>query len=91
MALTGILVAAAVIFDVSGPQPETNIELKNSVEIIGNNEESIEAVGSKEFPVGVLKVRNDFILPRRIEIDNINECLISSEGKRGRTLFQTRL
>ena len=72
MALTGILVVTAIVFDVTGAQPETSVELKDSVKV----------VDGERFSVGTLQVRNDFLLPRLIDVENIDGCLVSPEGMR---------
>lgn len=64
-----VLVAAAVVFDVTGAQPEYSVELH----------EKVEVVEGQEFEIGVFEVRNDFLLSRNVETPAIRGCVSVSE------------
>lgn len=59
------VVALVMVLDVVGPQPQYSLEL----------EEEVEVVEGEEFQVGVLEIRNDFLLSRGVEVPTYRGCL----------------
>lgn len=72
-----ILVALAIVFDVVGAQPEYNLELH----------ESVEVVEGEEFEIGTLEIQNDFPLSRNVDIPRFEGCLYVSEDSEPRHLY----
>jgi hypothetical protein len=71
------LVALAVVFDVVGAQPKYNLELK----------ETVEVVEGEEFEVGVLEIKNDFLLSRNVDTPTFRGCLFIEEGHDRRNIY----
>jgi hypothetical protein len=65
------LIAIAVVFDVAGAQPEYSLELKDSVEVVEN----------QQVVFGELEVRNDFALSRNIDVPTYGGCLSASDNR----------
>jgi len=59
-----ILIVGLFIFDISGPQPEINLELRNSAEMTDRQETAL----------GTVRVTNEFLLPRAFETPNYRAC-----------------
>lgn len=72
-----ILVALAVVFDVMGAQPEYNLELQ----------ETVEVVEGEEFEIGVLEIQNDFPLSRNVDTPTFRGCIFIEEGHDGRNIY----
>lgn len=69
LVIAGVVILAGLfLFDVSGPQPEVELELRNSVNLTLNEETSL----------GTVKVSNDFVLPRGFEVPNYGACVTES-------------
>jgi len=61
---TGAVLAATLLIDVSGPQPEYRLELQEEINFTG---------GETEF--GTLTVENRFVLPRNTDIPSYDGCM----------------
>ncbi len=72
-----ILVALAIVFDVTGSQPEYRLELH----------ENIEVVEGEEFEIGVLEIQNKFHLSRNVDTPTFRGCLFIEEGHDGRNIY----
>lgn len=72
-----VLVALAVVFDVLGSQPEYSLELHKTVDV----------AEGEEFEIGVLELRNDFLLSRNIDTPTFRGCLFIEEGHDGRNIY----
>ena len=59
-----ILITGLFLFDVSGPQTEADLTLRNSVNMTQGEETAI----------GTVQITNDFILPRAIELPEYRAC-----------------
>lgn len=70
------LVAVAILFDVTGSQPDYSLELEDSVEVIEG----------REIVFGQMIVENDFILSRNLESVSYTGCLFR-EGENERGVF----
>ncbi|MFB6209363.1 MAG: hypothetical protein ABEJ56_04490 [Candidatus Nanohaloarchaea archaeon] len=69
-----LVIVVAVLFDVTGSQPEHSIELKESVKV--------DKPGS--INVGSITVRNDFVFSRNLDIPEYSGCIYrSAENRRG--------
>lgn len=71
------LVALAIVFDVVGAQPEYNLELK----------ETVEVVEGEEVEIGVLEIQNSFPLSRNVDAPAFRGCVFFEEGKDGRNVY----
>lgn len=69
--ITGLTVLALIFiaFDVTGTQPEYQLDLK----------EEINVSEGEEFSVGTLRVENSFLLSRNIELPNYDGCIAYNE------------
>jgi hypothetical protein len=72
-----ILVALAVVFDVLGAQPEYNLELH----------ETVEVVEGEEFEIGMLEIQNDFLLSRNVDTPTFRGCIFIEESHDGRNIY----
>lgn len=75
-ALIAVL-AVLVILDVTGAQPEYETSFKDDVRI----------AQGQEFSVGVLEVRNDFLLSRNIDLPVFQGCVSKSAGAQPRSIY----
>lgn len=66
-----ILIVGLFLFDISGPQPEVNLELRNSVNLTQGEETGI----------GTVTASNSFVLPRAVEIPNYEACTSASRSR----------
>lgn len=71
------LVALAIVFDVVGAQPEYNLELN----------ETVEVVEGEEVEIGVLEIKNQFPLSRNVDTPRFGGCIFFEEGQDGRNLY----
>ena len=67
------LVALTIVFDVMGAQPEYELELKDSVEVVE---------GERTY-FGQLVIKNDFLLSRNVEASSYQGCLFAEDYDRG--------
>lgn len=69
MVLAGIVLMVGIfLFDVSGPQPEVDLQLRNQVDMTHGEETAL----------GTVKVTNEFILPRSFEVPGYEACMNDS-------------
>lgn len=66
-----VLVLLVLAFDMTGAQPDYNLKLNDSVDV----------VEGEEFNAGVLEVRNDFPLSRNVDMPSYRGCLFVAKGK----------
>jgi hypothetical protein len=68
LAAGAILMVGLFLFDLSGPQPEVQLQLRNSVNMTHGEETAL----------GTVRVTNPFVLPRGFEVPNYRACKNSS-------------
>lgn len=59
-----LLMVGLFLFDLSGPQPDVQLQLRNSVNMTHGEEKAL----------GTVRVTNDFVFPRAFEVPNYRAC-----------------